>query len=51
MEPKHLIIFTCNWHAYQDMEMAGASISLHHLDGELIEMLDHPCDCAQFRAG
>ncbi len=33
------------------MEMAGASISLHHLDGELIEMLDHPCDCAQFRVG
>ena len=25
MEPKPLIIFTCNWHAYQDMEMAGAS--------------------------
>jgi len=25
VDPKHLIIFTCNWHAYQNMEMAGAS--------------------------
>ncbi len=24
MDGKHLIVFTCNWHAYQDMEMAGA---------------------------
>jgi dihydroxyacetone kinase-like protein len=31
--------------------MAGASITLHHLDGELQTMLDHPCDCAMFRAG
>jgi len=23
--PKHLIVFTCNWHAYQGLEMAGAS--------------------------
>jgi dihydroxyacetone kinase-like protein len=33
------------------MEMAGASITLHHLDGELARLLDHPCDCAMFRAG
>ncbi|MEZ5666498.1 MAG: dihydroxyacetone kinase subunit DhaK [Alphaproteobacteria bacterium] len=32
------------------LEMAGASITLHHLDGELQQMLDHPCDCAMFRA-
>jgi phosphoenolpyruvate---glycerone phosphotransferase subunit DhaK len=31
------------------LEMAGASITLHHLDGELQAMLDHPCDCAMFR--
>ncbi len=31
------------------LEMAGASITLMHLDGELQEMLDHPCDCAMFR--
>ena len=33
------------------LEMAGASITLEHLDGELQTMLDHPCDCAMFRAG
>jgi dihydroxyacetone kinase-like protein len=33
------------------LEMAGASITLHHLDGELQTMLDRPCDCAMFRAG
>ncbi|MBN9073578.1 MAG: dihydroxyacetone kinase subunit DhaK [Rhizobiales bacterium] len=33
------------------LEMAGASITLHRLDGELQDMLDHPCDCAMFRAG
>lgn len=33
------------------LEMAGASITLHRLDGELQAMLDHPCDCAMFRAG
>ena len=32
------------------MEMAGASVTLHHLDAEMADMLDHPCDCAQFRA-
>lgn len=31
------------------LEMAGASITLHHLDGELQTMLEHPCDCAMFR--
>lgn len=33
------------------LEMAGASITLHHLDEELTTLLDHPCDCAMFRAG
>jgi len=33
------------------LEMAGASISLHHLDEELTQLLEHPCDCAMFRAG
>jgi dihydroxyacetone kinase-like protein len=33
------------------LEMAGASVTLHRLDGELQRMLDHPCDCAMFRAG
>jgi dihydroxyacetone kinase-like protein len=33
------------------LEMAGASITLHQLDDELQTMLDHPCDCAMFRAG
>jgi dihydroxyacetone kinase-like protein len=33
------------------LEMAGASITLVRLDGELTELLDHPCDCAMFRAG
>lgn len=30
------------------LEMAGASITLMHLDEELQAMLDHPCDCAMF---
>lgn len=33
------------------LEMAGASISVMHLDEELQEMIDHPCDCAMFRLG
>ncbi|WP_299815659.1 dihydroxyacetone kinase subunit DhaK [uncultured Roseibium sp.] len=31
------------------MEMAGASITVMHLDSELKQMLDHPCDCAMFQ--
>ncbi len=31
------------------LEMAGASVTLMHLDGELQKMTDHPCDCAMFR--
>jgi dihydroxyacetone kinase-like protein len=31
------------------LEMAGASVTLMHLDGELQALLDHPCDCAMFR--
>lgn len=33
------------------MEMAGASISIMHLDEELQTMLDHPCHCALFSVG
>jgi phosphoenolpyruvate---glycerone phosphotransferase subunit DhaK len=33
------------------LEMAGASVTLIHLDGELQKMIDHPCDCAMFRTG
>ena len=33
------------------LEMAGASITLHHLDDELIKLLEHPCDCAMFKSG
>ena len=33
------------------LEMAGASITLMHLDAELTRMLDHPCNCAMFRVG
>jgi phosphoenolpyruvate---glycerone phosphotransferase subunit DhaK len=33
------------------LDMAGASISLMHLDDELVTLIDHPCDCAMFRAG
>ena len=33
------------------MEMAGASITLMHLDGELERLIEHPCECAHFSAG
>ena len=33
------------------LDMAGASITLMHLDDELEALLDHACDCAMFRAG
>ncbi|MCC4299624.1 bifunctional sugar-binding transcriptional regulator/dihydroxyacetone kinase subunit DhaK [Aurantimonas coralicida] len=33
------------------LEMAGMSVTLILLDDELTELLDHPCDCAMFRAG
>ncbi|WP_244486806.1 bifunctional sugar-binding transcriptional regulator/dihydroxyacetone kinase subunit DhaK [Aurantimonas sp. Leaf443] len=33
------------------LEMAGMSVTLIHLDDELTPLLDHPCDCAMFRAG
>ena len=33
------------------LEMAGASITLHQLDGELTSMLEHPAVCSMFRAG
>ncbi|MDM9623191.1 dihydroxyacetone kinase subunit DhaK [Rhizobium sp. S96] len=31
------------------LEMAGASITIMHLDDELQRLIDHPCDCAMFR--
>ncbi len=33
------------------MDMAGASITIMHLDDELAGLIDHPCDCAMFRQG
>ena len=30
------------------LEMAGASITIMHLDDELQRLIDHPCDCAMF---
>lgn len=33
------------------LEMAGASVTVMHLDDELQRLLDHPCDCAMFRQG
>lgn len=30
------------------LEMAGASITVMHLDDELQSLIDHPCDCAMF---
>ncbi|MEA3126406.1 MAG: phosphoenolpyruvate---glycerone phosphotransferase subunit DhaK [Caballeronia sp.] len=31
------------------LEMAGASITLMHLDEELQRLLDHPCECAMYQ--
>ncbi len=33
------------------LEMAGASITIMHLDDELERMIRHPCDCAMFKVG
>ncbi len=33
------------------LDMAGASITIMHLDDELKRLIDHPADCAMFRAG
>jgi dihydroxyacetone kinase-like protein len=33
------------------LEMAGASVTLMHLDDELTRLIDLPCECAMFRAG
>lgn len=33
------------------LDMAGASITVMHLDDELQRLIDHPCDCAMFRQG
>jgi dihydroxyacetone kinase-like protein len=33
------------------LEMAGASITVMHLDDELQRLIDHPCDCVMFRQG
>jgi phosphoenolpyruvate---glycerone phosphotransferase subunit DhaK len=31
------------------LEMAGASITVMHLDDELQRLIDHPCECAMFQ--
>lgn len=33
------------------LEMAGASITVMHLDDELEQLIDHPCQCAMFASG
>ncbi len=33
------------------LDMAGASVTLMHLDDELARLIDHPCDGAMFRVG
>jgi dihydroxyacetone kinase-like protein len=33
------------------LEMAGASITVMHLDDELQRLLDHPCECAMYQQG
>ena len=33
------------------LDMAGASVTLMHLDDELARLIDHRCDCAMFRVG
>ncbi len=33
------------------LEMAGASVTVMHLDDELQRLIDHPCQCAMFAAG
>jgi dihydroxyacetone kinase-like protein len=33
------------------LEMAGASITMMHLDDELQQLIDDPCDCAMFSSG
>jgi phosphoenolpyruvate---glycerone phosphotransferase subunit DhaK len=38
-------------HYCTSLDMAGASISLMHLDDELTRLIDHPCDCAMIRQG
>ena len=36
-------------HYCTSLEMAGASVTLMHLDDELARLIDRPCDCAMFR--
>jgi phosphoenolpyruvate---glycerone phosphotransferase subunit DhaK len=47
------VVIHATWvgHYCTSLEMAGASITLMHLDSELTQMLDHPCNCAMFRVG
>jgi len=38
-------------HYCTSLEMAGASVTVMHLDDDLTRLLDHPCHCAMFRVG
>ncbi len=38
-------------HYCTSLEMAGASVTVMHLDDDLQLLLDHPCDCAMFEVG
>ncbi|WP_082675383.1 bifunctional sugar-binding transcriptional regulator/dihydroxyacetone kinase subunit DhaK [Aureimonas ureilytica] len=42
-----------NWigHYCTSLDMVGASVSVLHLDDELLRLLDHPCDTPFFRVG
>lgn len=49
LDDKGLVIHTSLVGNYcTSLEMAGASITVMHLDGELQRLIDHPCDCAMF---
>ncbi|MBY3134453.1 bifunctional sugar-binding transcriptional regulator/dihydroxyacetone kinase subunit DhaK [Rhizobium laguerreae] len=45
------IVIEANWigHYFTSLDMVGASISIMELDGELTELLHHPCDTAALK--
>ena len=52
LEAKDITIHA-NWvgHYCTSLDMVGTSITILHLDDELTELLDHPCDTAFLRIG
>ena len=52
LKDRQIIVHACRVGPWcTSMDMAGMSITLHRLDGELTKMLAHGCDCAMFQAG